>query len=443
MRILSSQAFHMLLRHRHAVGASVMGQAVSSLTTFGITLYLVRVLDKAHFGLYGVAFALAMLIAAFFTAGIGVQFMVNVADQAKEQRGVYAMHHVVAVVLVGLALTSVLTAFSFFITEFNVAAWMAPLAPAVASAASAFVLRDFLARVAFCERRELLVLGMSVTSGTAVLLMFTGVAASGITVTVTQALYIYAVGQVAGCLQALATFRLPWHAFRTTRLRSTIADCWRGGRWTSLTRVIFTLRGQMQNIIVAPVLGVASLADINAARVLVTPALMITAPLAQVLTPRLAEQRKARTGSIPRMAIMATAGLASVSLLYSLLLLGLFPWVVPSMLGPKYAHIGWLVVTWCAATLLMAIRNGLTVTLQALKSFRGQMFANLGSAVLAAALMLVFSNWLGAVGAVTAIVAAEAALCFALIIPLRSSLMAVRNPQIERVAKAGSLTAGK
>ncbi|MHB8130230.1 MAG: hypothetical protein ACYDEX_14650, partial [Mobilitalea sp.] len=84
-----------------ALSISVLSQGVSSLTNFGIVLYLVRVMSKAQFGQYSIGFATVMLAGAVVCAFIAVQFVVNLPDQPIINRASYALHHAMIIVISG------------------------------------------------------------------------------------------------------------------------------------------------------------------------------------------------------------------------------------------------------------------------------------------------------------------------------------------------------
>ncbi|MEF8698647.1 MAG: hypothetical protein V5B33_04830 [Candidatus Accumulibacter sp. UW20] len=401
-------------------------QAISSLTNFCITLYLIRVMEKEQFGLYGLGFGIVLMLASTMTASISVQFVVNLPDQPHGQRACYAMHHAAAIALVGAVLTGVAVMVSLVLSS-----WPVPggtiakqLALPVASAAAIYGLRDLLMRVAFSERDEMLVLRSNVAVGLVVLCALFSAVQVGIELNAGIALYIYSAGQLAGGLVGLSRRGLPWREFRLRQMQQAFSDSWQGGRWSVLTSLIYNLRTQVHNFVVPPLLGVAALADINAARVLVTPAVMAIPPFTQVLMPRLAEQRSRGVSTLVRTAKMAIVGLSIVAFLYSTMLMLSLSWLLPLVLGEPYRHVGGLVLAWCVVTVFLALRNGLSITLQVLRAFRGLMFANLVAAMLAVVAAILLVEPLGARGVVGALGLAELLLCLVLVMMIRIRMRA-------------------
>lgn len=412
-----------LRRHGSALMMSGASQAVSSLTNFGITLYLLRVMDKEHFGLYGVGFSAVLLLAGMLTESIAVQYVVNQPDQLQERRGAYAMHHAAAVGVIGAMMALLAVAFTLAVRPASEMAFFAvALAVPVVVGATANGLRDLLMRAAFCARREALAAGSSVTAAFGVVAYLAGCAVLGVRMTPAAALGAYAFGQLLGSAHAMVGLALPWRHLRISELKLVFVDAWRGGRWSLLTSVVYSMRAHAHSFIVGPILGMAVLAEVNAARVLVTPAVLAIPPFTQVLMPRLAEQRKRGLRALSRTAMLSTAGLGAIAMLYCTALLVALPWLLPWALGPKYLHVTPLVVAWCVLTLFLALRNGLTVALQAIRSFRGLMLANTAAAIVALTLAATLSQVLGGIAAVYALGSAEVLLCGLLTVMLLTKL---------------------
>lgn len=406
-----------------AFSVSMLNQLVSSGTNFAIILYLVRVMEKSDFGLYSLGFALMLLLAGLISSSIAVQFVVNLPDQPQAQRAEYALSHAVAVFVLGVAMTAMAALIS-----------TVPLSPIIGDAhtpqiilplvaAGAFYsLRDLLMRVAYAERRESVVLmsTLAATAGTAAALIYYWQAHYPLTAV--RALLALAAGQVAGSLAGLAQLRLPYRSFNVKGVRRAFSDSWAGGRWNILTNIVYNLRSQAHNFVVAPLLGMAALAEVNAARLLVTPAVMTIPPLTQVLMPRLAAKREQGTSVIAHYALFSVGGLSAFALLYSALLLTLLPWALPLTLGEAYQHIGILVGAWCLVAVVLALRNGLTMVLQVVRAFRDLLFANAAAAVVAILLAVALTFTLGSLGAIIAVAIAEIVLSIFLVKLLRARL---------------------
>ena len=398
----------MSMRLAKAASISLANQVVSSGTNFAVVLFLVRVLEKGEFGLYSLGFAVMLLLAGLSSSAIAVQYVVNLPDQPLELRADYALHHANATAL----LSSALLLFGLLLAVLPISLIEQHLRPhliiACFLAAALYGCRDFLVRVAYSEKKEKFVLYSSLT---VMLVTIPGLLAMQKwwpdMLSAGSALYVLAMAQIAGWVLLQALLKLPIKRSTRSGMWMAFQHAWKGGRWNVMTNIVYNLRTQAHNFIVAPMLGLAAVAEINAARVLVTPAVMAIPPLSQIILPRLSVQRQQGIQRLRRYTIMVIAGMAAIALGYSLLLL---PWIdelIVLALGEAYQDAKLLVLGWCGVTLCLAMRNGVTLGLQSLREFKGLMWANSAGAVTAITLAYIFCVTFAQLGAVLALGLAE------------------------------------
>lgn len=415
MKTKIKSALSTLRRHGGALALSGASQIVSSLTNFCIVLYLVRVLGKEDFGRYSLGFAAYLVLAAILAAMFAVQYVVNNPGCEEQARRPYAMHYVVAVVLTGLAivvLAALLGAGASM--KGGLGHDVIELALPVALATLGFSTRDFAVRIAFVERRAKLAFASNIIVATIVAVSFAAVWVLSVMPSASMALAIVAFSQLIGAAFILVSLNLPWRQFNLAGLRHAFVDSWQGGRWHALTSIVYSLRTQSHNFVILPILGLAVLAEVNAARTLLAPAVMALPPLYQVVMPRLAERSANDAAGLLRTTWLTVGGLLAFSALYCGALLLVLDWALPVALGASYAHLGPVVVAWCAVTVFLAARNGLTMGLEVRKAFSSLLTVNALAAVVAVGLVISFSILWGGGGAVWALALAEMTLCLLL-----------------------------
>lgn len=400
-------------RHGGALAWSGASQAISSLTTFATTLYLLRAVDKQQFGVYGFALALTLLLAGPLGDFVALQLVVNLPDQPKPRRGIYAAHHAAAIGLIGGAIVAAAAAFSVLAR----ASWpaAAALALPMAGAAALYCGRDLLVRVAYCERRERTAASSSLAALATIAVTFAALAGFGVPLDAATGIGVYALGQLAGLSWAAAALRLPLGEVHCRGLGQAFADVWRGGRWSICTSVAATLRSNTHTFVVGGLCGMAALAEVNAARVLITPALLAIPPFSQVFLPRLAARRGDGPKAVLRVAVLSTAALVAIALSYCAALLLASPWLLPLALGRGYAAAGALLPAWCAIAVLMAARNCLANVMQAMREFRRLMLLQLAITALSLGLAAWLCSGLGGIGALLGLCGAELLLCLLLL----------------------------
>lgn len=417
MKIAFKSLLYSLRRNRGALLYSGMSQVISSLANFGVIVYLVRILDKEQFGIYGIGFAFVLFISGLIAAAIAVQFVVNVPHHPIGNRTNYVVHHIYATILIGLAIIACSVFFKvilelFFILDSFISSLVVP----VAVASACFALRDMFMRIAFYERREFIVFISNLSTAVFVFLSFLLLAIFNFQFDAAIAISIYALGQGVGVIYGAVTLKPSWHAFRFSELRQAISDSWSGGRWQILTTAVHNFRSQAHSFLAAPLIGIDALADINAARVLITPAVIAIPPSTQILMPRLAQATTLGISLMLWNAFIWIGLLTFLALIYCLFLIIASDYVIKIALGGDYDHISPIVTTWCLFTILMVIRNGLTVVLIVLKRFHFLFITNLMATIAIIIMMILFTKGNSStVGIVLAMICAEALLCILLL----------------------------
>ncbi len=421
-------------RHGSALLISGSSQAISSLTSFAVVLFLVRTLDKNAFALYSIGFAASLILSAIFIAFFSTQYLVNRPGHAPGQQTRYAAQYVLATAVSCLGILIL----SFFLASVPANAILTAdflgLAPASALLMAGFAIKDMATRIAFTEHREWLALISALTAALSALAGFVVTTRLLPGLQAQPALYVIAFSQLCAAALLLLLLRLPWRKLSLDRVRLAYVDAWQGGRWHALSSIVYSLRTQAHNLLVVPILGFSALADINAARILLTPAIFLIAPIYQVAMPRLAGIAKDSPSRVPRYVHLLSAGLLGIALLYSLLLLSTMHWLIPLLLGESYVDLDLLVFSWCLFTLFVATRNGLAMGLEVLKDFKAILKANSIAAIVSIGLVGAMSVFWEGPGAIIALAVAEFSLCVLLYRAFRRCLHS-RQPNHPRDAE--------
>jgi len=399
-----------------ALSLGMMSQVVSSATNFGIAICLVRTMSKAEFGLYGLGFAAIMVFSAFLASPVGLQFVVNVPDKIPEYHRTYAVHHVYLVAACSFILIAIGLIIKLCLGEINIEGKnFVTLIMPVVIATTGFNIRDVLMRIAYSERRETVVLLSTISVGFGVAAGYGSLFCIDSRLDASTALLVYGSGQFIGFIVGSLLLRLRWVKISWKVVKEATKDIWAGGRWNILTSAVYNLKAQSHNFIIALLLGTSVLAEVNAARILIVPATMAIPPMSQVFVPRLAARRHIGAPSVFRAATFATIGLLAIVIIYVVSLLILLPRILPIVLGPGYINAGPYVFGWCAVALLLALRNGLMMALEALRAFPQIFLANFLSGVVAVIAVYWGAKLFCGGGAIFALAFAEAILCFLLL----------------------------
>lgn len=384
-----------------ALSISVANQAVSSGTNFGMGVYLVRVLSPEDYGLYGIGFAISLFYAGIGNALFLLQMVVLAPNKTPEDRVPYAARIFLAVMCF-TCLSFLLVILIFIVGGFGSSLFVQyrQYGIAVAAASSTYFVKEFFVRHAYNVRRERLALAIHLVLAASLTVLLSGLHFVHQTVSVEGAIWAYAFAHAIASLSGYFLAGLSLQGITCDSMIKDIKDAWHGGKWALLTNFVYFMRIHAHTIIVAVVVGPLGVAKLNASRLFVTPAVMLTPALSQVFLPWMANTNGGSSKQAHHIGQLFTLALLGVAIIYSLSILLAFDIISPLVVGERYDSIFWLVATWCVYTCVLSLRNGQEIMVQVYKVFKKQTFATTLSA-----LVTIFSVWLlsGAIGMVGAV----------------------------------------
>lgn len=382
---------------------SILNQLLGSGANFMLGLYLVRALNPLEFGLYGIGMAVILLYAGFGNALFLTQMVVHLPDKQDQTRTGYAAS-ILALVGLFCAVTLMLAAGQYL--HALAAGGSAPainrLVMAVAAGSVANLLKNYFIRLAFSLRQEHKALAVNLTWAGALLLLLLAMRGGGLISDAAAALWLFAVANFMAAALGLIITRLPLGIVRWRRMRHDFTEASVGGRWAFGGVSVTWLQSQSYMYVTTLFVGPTGVALANAARMLVAPFSFLLPALAQFFLPHLAELRAADKGAMFRAGRFYTALLVGMGVLY---LLGLWlcaGTLIPLFVGGRYPseEILPLVVAWGCVLLFQLAQDGASLTMQALKAFRGLMLANAVSAAVTIATTLFLIATFGIPGAI-------------------------------------------
>ena len=166
-----------------------------------------------------------------------------------------------------------------------------------------------------------------------------------------------------------------------------------------------------------PVLAAAdgTVAEVNAARMLLMPAAMLLLGVNRTLIPGFAQMwAEGQAARIRPFALRATLALLAAILVFSLLLLAAWEPIAQHLLQGRYDGIGPLVVLWALVVALQAVTEIGSAQLQAASRFRvlALRIATVAGPVVVALVPMIL--WLGSPGSLLALAAGQAVLAMLL-----------------------------
>lgn len=411
-----------LRRFRSAVASAPMtsfygvaDQALLSATNFVIGMFFIHFATKEEYGLYSLAYGVLTLMISFSGALIITPMTVSYADRPQDRRAAYGGSMLVGLygVFGPVAVSSLvlLLALSYFgIIKHD----SAQLLMILTIATLCGMLWEFSRRYHYLRLQPGQVLYWDAWYA---ILMVVGITAvSYINVRGMYWLIFVLYGFAAagtGCF-ALAKSEISltpdWHS-----ATSSVREAWAYGRWALGGVLVTWVQSQSYAYFLAIFSDLSSVADANAARLLVSPLMLLNAGLTNVLFPKLvflrSEKRFKETEQVARRLVWILSGLF---LVYTSVVGFAGNKLTGLILGDRYTGIEIFIIAWAAVNLLTALRANTSVLLQVFKEFKTITLANVVSVVIVLVVTWPLMNMYGVIGSIGALAIGEIVLAILL-----------------------------
>ena len=396
------------MKLRFQIFSGILNQAISSIINFSYGVYLLRTLEMADFGIYNMAFAAILFVSGASQGFFLVQMTVITPTMTvSTQRNFLARVQILLICAMGFLCVIAASASYFLSTTTYFSTGVVLIWPIVITSI-AFMAKEFHIRLAFNDNRGLDAVAIHLVLACILLAAVIFTQTQEIVMSVSNALMLYALANIIAAMlgQLRSGLRMRGHNFND--LIETLRLVQSGGKWAFLTNIIFSLRSQAHTIIVGAALGPVGVAKINAARILVTPAVLVIPALSQVMLPRLSILRE--VGGIQNLRHLQrkiTLGLMTVAISYAAFLLMVYPKLSNFVFGGRYDGLFWITALWCGFAIAQSVRSGFDITIQALRRFKLISAINVIGAFVALATVYVLTNIMGISGAVIGVACGE------------------------------------
>lgn len=382
-----------------ALGA-LAAQFLSSGATFILNLYLLNELELVEFGKFGIAFAASLFIFGFWQAIFITQYIVLAQDKESgvNAENVYgAMSVALAIYFLGAAtIAAALSTIGAFASAFS-----------VSLTAAALCVKEFHVRHSFSIGRPWIGVVINAVFVVSMILILFIVWSSGLHLTHSCAMIIYAVALGFAGLVGHKASAIPIRiqpqmtALATAKLLS-------GGKWSLISHISFAVRDNSHIAIATAMIGASAVAHINAARLFVTPPIMLLPAFGNLMLPFLTRSIiGSGTTKMVRDALWAGSVLSCIVIIYSAVLLASWEWLEPRALSAEYSGIFGLVILWCFYTLCLAIRTVMDIAAQSKRQFRRLAIVGISGAALSIITAYLTTQAMNEEGAVMARALAE------------------------------------
>lgn len=389
--------------------ASIFDHMLLSGVNFLIGLVLIRFATKETYGLYSQLFGVTILTTSLLEAMIGTA-LTTIAARVSDTERVFLVARAFRLqMVIALAFATVCALGVYVVSLYH------PLAESAAGLALAFFAliltlscREYCRTALYLQSRPEVVATMDVAF--VVMTMLGG-----------AAVFVWGHASVTGVITLLAVtnglaasyfaFHLLWPGNYHDKCLHSDHDfraLWSLSRWALTGAIVAWLVNNGYLYFAGGLVGVAALADLNAARLLLVPISIVAMAWVRVARPIIGQSIVAQNWhDLSRFSRLSTMAMTAFAVLYVGLLMWAFPWLADNVFGEKYEHVAELLFIWGVYFALNCARNVGTTTLISFGAYRATFWQGLISVpVLVLGCLLTIPAW-GIRGALGAMIIVE------------------------------------
>lgn len=387
----------------------MVDQVLLSGLNFAIGIALIRYASKETYGLYSQLFAAGVLSTTLLDALIGSALTTLSARRSVDER-VMLVARTLRIQWIASALLAVIAGVGIGVLSATVGLSENSLGLALSFAAFIFALgsREYCRTALFIESRPEIVAKLDA--------IFVAVAVLGAAllllvdhVTVTEIMCLLAAAN--GVVAVLYSADLVKTKGSAVAWRHYVTDfqlLWSLSRWALVGSIAGWLVNNSYLYVAGGLLGVAALADLNAARLLLIPISILSVAWSRVARPTLGQLIAATEwDSIRRFLLKSTLAMEGFTVVYVAALWLAFPWLSAHVLGEKYQHISHLLLLWGIYFAVNSARNVGTTLLTSFGAFKALFWQGLASLPVLLIACWVLIPRFGVIGALGAMIAVE------------------------------------
>lgn len=391
---------------RLGVFVPLAGQGGISATNLLIGLALIREGTPVEYGLYVLGFSIALFFVAIQEGLVAVPLMVRAGGSVGTQRMRNLRSHrrslhsvVLGAVIVGLAGYGLLH--SLFPATADPA-----FAAAVACFGAGYIAWDFQRVEAIANKRPVHLLLIDCTYIFVILIWLVLLVMSG---AVTGAGVLGSMA-CAGVLAALVGMRgSPALEFRLRRIGLRVRGWWVRGRVSLAAGMVTWVQSQGYIYLCSALLGLATLAQVAAARLLFAPIATLLTGWVKATTTSAAENfRRGEYQALRRRLRLSAMAFGILCLGWGALMIALEDLVRTTLFKGKFESLGPLIMAWAVAFMANCMRTLWQLNLRALARFDSLLKIACLGALLSTSSAVLAMQWLGGLGAVLGFALGEA-----------------------------------
>lgn len=386
---------------------AVTDQAVQSLINLLSNIFLIRYASKAEYGVYGVGFTSIILMMGLSHALFGLQMTVIAPDKPEQERRRYFGSMFVSMLVVMASISAIMLLVSLFSSGWINDEYRMLIAVIALSVPGVLIMQFMRQCLYFFQQAHRVLLFDLVF-----FLVFFAALFYLVHIKV-ENLHLWALllnGAVTLLLGLLAVALNLNFNFRASAslAKSSFKEAWQSGSWAVLGSLLTVLQTQGYVYLLAIFRGPTAVAEMNAARLFLSPLLVMSGGFAQVMIPKMALLKA--DGKINRAVVLALKVMALL-MVFLLLYLGViaigWDWFSELLAKKGYENLWLLVVLWGVYFLSNVFVTTPIGLLQIFRKFRLLTLAGMITAIIVLSASVPAIIYYGAVGAMLVLIAGE------------------------------------
>ncbi len=354
-------------------GVASLDQALLSLLSFLIAIFLIKTVPKTDYGYYSVALPVMLFLIAVQNAIVNTPLAVLLPSKKDAEQKQYAASLFYGQFLLIIPLAGAGLFFIALPWFLGVDSTQGAIAAALCLAATGILYREFLRSYFFAEETPVQVLKLDVGY---VFIFSCLVALSYFTFNISVAGLFLLMGISAIIVAPIFKRRLGW-AFDKKSIRKSYHENWKYGRWSLFGVIVTHIQTYSYVYLLGMLLGSVAVADVSAARILMMPLVLVESGWGKVVRPygsKLREQNL--SGIFYKRQVLASLVLTFGICLYTLLVLFASGILEKYILSEKYANSFQFIQYWGAVFVVGFIGKNASFGLQVMKDFKNVSIIN-------------------------------------------------------------------
>lgn len=391
-------------------------QAINSLVGFGLQVFLLEKLTKVEFGSWGMLYAFISLVAGLVGAYIGTQLVVSFYEVEKIDRIKILKSASLASALISflLAIIFIIPLILFYGKSQNETL---ELVFPVVFCVALYGFKDCLIRGGYCNGNEKQISYGAVANLVLFICLMAYFWKSNVNIGLQDALLIYMVMLILP--SAILVVCYGFNGWLAVNPFCMVKKSWENGKWSLLSSFAYSIRFQSHNYILPIMSGVSALAEVNAARLFISPVMLGVPAIKQVFLPFFLERNGGSFVKNLKACLYLMLILVAVGLLYTFLVFKTLPFFETRFAAGGYENIEMLVFAWCFLLIVILPREILSMLFQSYKKFKLLMLAGILVVILLIPIMIILTKFYSGFGSIASIIISEIVFLLLLVVMIK------------------------